>query len=230
MKKYAVIVAGGSGVRMGTNVPKQFLDLRGKPVLWYTIEAFLQAFNDISVILVVPATHMEKGLLIARSSSDNNRVLVTEGGETRFHSVKNGLDHVQEKSVVFVHDGVRCLLTTSLIQRCFEKTIENGNAIPAIAAVDTIRLETIEGNTQIDRQKVKIIQTPQTFYSDSIKAAFEQDFDESFTDEASVVEKYGMKIHLIEGEPANIKITRPMDILLAERILEERGGGVSSEW
>lgn len=210
---------------MGTSVPKQFLELLGKPVLSYTIEAFLQAFGDISVILVVPAAYMEKGLHIAHNSSDSKRVLVTEGGETRFHSVRKGLDHVQEKSVVFVHDGVRCLLTASLIQRCFEQTIENGNAIPAIAAVDTIRLETIDGNTQIDRQKVKIIQTPQTFYSDSIKAAFEQEFDESFTDEASVAEKHGMKIHLVEGEPTNIKITRPMDILVAERILEERERG-----
>ena len=210
---------------MGTSVPKQFLNLFGRPVLSYTIETFLKAYPDISIILVVPATHLETGLAIARNSSDSNRVWVTEGGETRFHSVKNGLDHIKQHSIVFVHDGVRCLLSESLIHRCYEAAIEKGNAIPAISAVDTIRIETVNGNTQLDREKVKIIQTPQTFYSDILKAAFEQDYMETFTDEASVVEKLGVKIHLVDGETTNIKITRPVDILVAEKILEEREVG-----
>lgn len=209
-------------MRMGTSVPKQFLELQGKPVLSYTIEAFLQAYPDISIILVVPANHLESGRSIAQSSSDSNRITVTEGGETRFHSVKKGLALVNQHSIVFVHDGVRCLVSTKLIRLCYEQALEKGNAIPAISAVDTIRIETVQGNTQIDRQKVKVIQTPQTFYSDIIKAAFERDYEESFTDEASVVEKIGVKIHLVEGETTNIKITRPMDILVAEKILEER--------
>lgn len=212
-------------MRMGTSVPKQFLNLFGRPVLSYTIETFLKAYPDISIILVVPATHLETGLAIARNSSDSNRVWVTEGGETRFHSVKNGLDHIKQHSIVFVHDGVRCLLSESLIHRCYEAAIEKGNAIPAISAVDTIRIETVNGNTQLDREKVKIIQTPQTFYSDILKAAFEQDYMETFTDEASVVEKLGVKIHLVDGETTNIKITRPVDILVAEKILEEREVG-----
>jgi 2-C-methyl-D-erythritol 4-phosphate cytidylyltransferase len=222
MKKYAVIVAGGSGLRMGTAQPKQFLPLRGKPVLWYSLTAFLNAFKDLEIILVLPQDHLQTGEDIIRTTHDPNRIWITAGGATRFHSVKNGLDHIHHHSIVFVHDGVRCLLTPELIRRCYEKALDKGNAIPSIRAVDTIRLETVGGNEMIDRQKVHIIQTPQTFYSDIIKAAFEQDYEESFTDEASVVERLGVKIQLVEGEPTNIKITRPVDILMAEKILEER--------
>ena len=222
MKKYAVIVAGGSGLRMGTQVPKQFLELRGKPLLWYTISAFLEAFADMEVILVVPEAHVHRGVDIIQTTMDPKRIWVMPGGETRFHSVKKGLGHIQEQSIVFVHDGVRCLLTPDLIRRCYSTAIEKGNAIPSIAAVDTIRIENVSGNTLIDRGKVRMIQTPQTFYVDIIKAAFEQDYEESFTDEASVVERLGIKIHLVEGETTNIKITKPIDILIAEKILEER--------
>jgi len=225
MKKYAVIVAGGSGLRMGTTVPKQFLELQGKPVLWYTITAFLEAYPDLEIILVLPQAHLQTGLHIIQTTKDPSRVWITEGGETRFHSVKKGLDHVQLHSMVFVHDGVRCLLTSDLIRRCYNHAIDKGNAIPAISAVDTIRIETVKGNELIDREKIRIIQTPQTFFSDIIKAAFEQDYEESFTDEASVVERLGVKIHLVEGEATNIKITRPIDIMIAEKILEEREVG-----
>ncbi|WP_430901774.1 MULTISPECIES: 2-C-methyl-D-erythritol 4-phosphate cytidylyltransferase [unclassified Paraflavitalea] len=222
MKKYAVIVAGGSGLRMGTAVPKQFLDLQGKPVLWHTLTSFLDAFPDLEIILVLPQAHVETGLDIIHSTYDPQRIWITTGGETRFHSVKNGLDHIHHHSVVFVHDGVRCLVTPELIRKCYEAALEKGNATPAIAAVDTIRIETVSGNEMVDRNKVRIIQTPQTFYSDIIKAAFEQDYDSDFTDEASVVERLGVKIHLVEGESTNLKITRPLDILIAEKILEER--------
>ncbi len=222
MEKYAVIVAGGSGLRMGTTIPKQFLELSGKPVLWHTLTAFLKAFDDIQIILVLPESHVETGLSIARSTMDPDRIGITTGGETRFHSVQNGLSHIHRHSIVFVHDGVRCLLSPSLIQRCYDEAVENGNAIPAMHAVDSIRIETFNGNELIDRNRVRIIQTPQTFYSDIIKAAFEQDYDESFTDEATVVERLGVKINLIDGEASNIKITRPMDLLVAEKILEER--------
>lgn len=222
MKKYAVIVAGGSGLRMGTPVPKQFLPIRGKPAIWYTLTAFLNAFDDLQIIMVLPEAHIQTGQEILRSTHDPDRIWMTVGGETRFHSVKNGLNHIQQHSIVFVHDGVRCLLTPELIRRCCEKAQESGNAIPAIAATDSIRIETIGGNEMIDRNKVRIIQTPQTFYSDVIKAAFEQDYEETFTDEATVVERLGVKINLVEGEPTNIKITYPIDVLIAEKILEER--------
>jgi len=226
MKKYAVIVAGGSGLRMGTAVPKQFLELSGHPVLWYTLNAFLQAFADLEVILVLPEAHVETGLSIIQTTIDPSRVWIATGGETRFHSVKNGLDHIHQHSVVFVHDGVRCMVSPELIRHCYEQTLEFGNAIPAIAAVDSIRITTALGNEQVDRTRVRIIQTPQTFFSDMLKAAFEQDYDTSFTDEASVVERLGVKIHLVDGETTNLKITRPIDIVIAEKILEEREMGM----
>jgi 2-C-methyl-D-erythritol 4-phosphate cytidylyltransferase len=226
MEKYAVIVAGGSGLRMGTTIPKQFLLLRDKPVLWYTLTAFLDSFPDMQIILVLPETHLQTGQEILRSTYDPDRIWMTTGGETRFHSVKNGLQHIKRHSIVFVHDGVRCLLTPQLIRRCYDAAVDKGNAIPATTAVDSIRLESVRGNEQIDRNKVKLIQTPQAFFSDIIKTAFEQDFHESFTDEASVVEQLGVKIHLIEGESSNIKITRPLDLQIAEKVLEEREMGI----
>jgi 2-C-methyl-D-erythritol 4-phosphate cytidylyltransferase len=221
MKKYAVIVAGGAGSRMGGSQPKQFLPLLGKPVLWYSLNTFLNAWPHLEIILVLPQNHLPAGEAIAATTSDPARIRITVGGDTRFHSVKNGLALIHEPAVVFVHDAVRCLLTTELIHRCYEKALEKGNAIPAIQPIDTLRMETPHGNHLIDRQQVRIIQTPQTFYSDIIKKAFEQPFDPSFTDEASVVEKLGVKIELVEGEATNIKITRPLDILIAEKILEE---------
>lgn len=221
MKKYAVIVAGGSGLRMGTALPKQFLPLYGKPVLWYSLTTFLDAWPDLEIILVLPQVHFRTGEEIVATTADPARIRITVGGDTRFHSVKNGLDCINEPSIVFVHDAVRCLVTTSLIHRCHEATLEKGNAIPAIQPIDTLRIETPNGSQLIDRQHVRIIQTPQTFYSDIIKKAFAQPYDTSFTDEASVVEKLGVAIHLIEGEASNIKITRPLDILVAETILKE---------
>ena len=222
MHKYAIIVAGGSGTRMGGEVPKQFQLLKGKPVLWYTLKAFTDAYDDVQIILVLPENHTDKGEEMAKDFP-LRRIRITTGGETRFQSVKNGLQLVDAHSIVFVHDGVRCLVTPQLIRRCAETALEKGNAIPAIAATDTIRIETTAGHQQIDRNDVRIIQTPQTFFSNIIKQAFEQPYQESFTDEASVVEKTGEKINLVEGEATNIKITRPVDLLIAERILEDRG-------
>ena len=221
MHKYAIIVAGGTGTRMGGELPKQFQLLKGKPVLWYTLKAFTDAYEDVQIILVLPENFLEKGEQIAKEFS-LHRIRITAGGETRFHSVKNGLRLVDAHAIVFVHDAVRCLVTPQLIRRCAEAALEKDNAIPSIAAIDTLRIETDSGNEMVDRKRVRIIQTPQTFFSNIIKEAFEQPFSETFTDEASVVEKMGVKINLIEGEVTNIKITRPVDLLLAEKILEER--------
>lgn len=221
MHKYAIIVAGGTGTRMGGELPKQFQLLKGKPVLWYTLKAFTDAYEDVQIILVLPENFLEKGEQIAKEFS-LHRIRITAGGETRFHSVKNGLHLVDAHAIVFVHDAVRCLVTPQLIRRCAEAALEKDNAIPSIAAIDTVRIETDSGNEMVDRKRVRIIQTPQTFFSNIIKEAFEQPFSETFTDEASVIEKMGVKINLIEGEVTNIKITRPVDLLLAEKILEER--------
>ena len=222
MKKYAVIVAGGSGTRMGSDIPKQFLTLKGHPLLLYTLNTFLNAYEDLNIILVVPANHFATAERVIELTPEPTRIQLTAGGETRFHSVKNGLQKITEKSVVFVHDGVRCLLTTELIHRCYEMTLAHGNAIPAIEPVDSLRFETSEGSEVIDREKVKLIQTPQTFHSEIIQQAYDQEFQDTFTDEASVVEKLGVRIHLVTGEPTNIKITRPIDYVIAEKILEDR--------
>ena len=221
MHKYAIIVAGGTGSRMGGVLPKQFQLLKGKPVLWYTLKAFTDAYEDVQIILVLPENFLEKGEQIAKEFS-LHRIRITAGGETRFHSVKNGLRLVDAHAIVFVHDAVRCLVTPQLIRRCAEAVLENDNAIPSIAAIDTVRIETVSGNEMVDRSRVRFIQTPQTFFSNVIKEAFEQPYDATFTDEASVVEKMGVKINLIEGEATNIKITKPLDLLIAERILDER--------
>ena len=226
MQKCAVIVAGGSGHRMGTSLPKQFLHLKNKPVLWYTLTAFLDAYRDMQIVLVLPAEHLETGRAIIHATYDPDRIWMTIGGETRFHSVQNGLSHIHHHCMVFVHDGVRCLISPQLIRKCYDEALLNGNAIPSISAVDTIRLDTPDGPKLVDRDKIRIIQTPQTFYSETLKTAFRQPFQEYFTDEASVVESLGEKIHLIEGDATNIKITRQIDLLIAEKILEEREMGL----
>lgn len=222
MHKYAIIVAGGTGTRMGGELPKQFQLLKGKPVLWYTLKAFTDAYEDVQIILVLPENHVEPGQQITKEFP-LHRIRITTGGATRFHSVKNGLSLVDAHAIVFVHDAVRCLVSPQLIRHCAEAALEKDNAIPSVAAVDTIRIQTAVGNEGIDRNRVRIIQTPQTFFSNVIKEAYEQPYSESFTDEASVVEKMGVKINLIEGEATNIKITRPVDLLIAEKILEGIG-------
>lgn len=219
MKKYVIIAAGGSGIRMGNETPKQFLELRDKPVLWHSVKAFADAFSDISIIVVVPSAHLEKAGNIC---SGFNNIELVEGGSSRFQSVKNGLKKVEGDAIVFVHDAVRCLVTKELILRCYEQALHSGSAIPSVIAGDTIRI--VEGNSHkvINRDQVRMIQTPQTFRSDIILPAFETGEKEQFTDEATVVEASGRKVELTEGEYINIKITRPFDLLIAEKILEER--------
>ena len=220
MKKYAIIVAGGSGARMNTAIPKQFLLLQDKPVLFHTLTAFLTAFADVKIILVLPEAYLETGKLIAAAVAEPYRIQTVAGGETRFQSVKNGLENVEKDSVVFVHDAVRCLVSPALIRRCYDATIEKGNAVPATTAIDSVRIENDNGSTTIDRARVKMIQTPQTFFANDIIDAFKLDYDVAFTDEAAVLERAGIKINLIEGEKTNIKITLPVDLLIAEKLLE----------
>lgn len=223
MQKFAVIVAGGSGLRMGAFIPKQFLLLKGKPLLWHTLEAFLNSFADLQIILVLPEEHIERGEEIINEFENKHRISITKGGTTRFHSVQNGLQLVAKNSIVFVHDGVRCLITRELIQRCYNGAVENGSAIPAVAATDSIRMiDNNENNFVADRTKVRLIQTPQTFKSDIILPAFAQTYSDAFTDEATVVEAFGEKVFLVEGDYNNIKVTRPVDLVIAEKILEER--------
>lgn len=220
--KTAVIVAGGSGTRMGSATPKQFLMLKGKPLLWYTIRAFLAAYNDMQIILVLPEAHIDNGKAIATDFPEADIQFIV-GGDTRFASVKNGVMAAPDDAIIFVHDGVRCLISPDLIQACYVQTVEKGSAVPAVASTDSVRLSAADGHHHVvDRQFVQIIQTPQTFPAKVLKAAFQQTYRDAFTDEATVVEAAGGVVHLIAGDYSNIKVTRPIDLLMAERILEER--------
>lgn len=218
-RKIAIIVAGGSGTRMGSNVPKQFMELAGKPVLYHTIAAFVNAYDDMQVVLVVPEAHFTPAQQVLACFSTPPPVSLVKGGETRFHSVKNGLQQVQSNAVVFVHDGVRPLLSTALIRSCYEEALLYGNAIPVTEMKDSIRELNGEGNKAVNREFFRIIQTPQTFLSEQLLPAFELPYDPLFTDEATVVERLGHRIHLVAGEERNIKITRPLDLVIAQALL-----------
>lgn len=231
MKKYAVIVAGGSGSRMGAEMPKQFLELCGRPILWYTLNTFLSAYEDMPIVLVAPEHHRETTRALVATTAFPKRIELVIGGATRFESVRNGLATIGEEnahgapspggeeSVIFVHDGVRCLVSRELIHRCYEGAVRHGSAIPVVDSRDSVRLVTAAGSEAIDRTRIKLVQTPQTFLSTILLPAYKADFRESFTDEASVVEAAGHPIHLVEGEVDNIKITVPTDLTVAERVL-----------
>lgn len=223
MKKTAIIVAGGTGQRMGTALPKQFLAIEGKTILLHTIGQFIATFSDIQFVIVLPETYIQDGKDLIAASGLTQQFQFVVGGDTRFQSVKNGLNQVDSDTIVFVHDAVRCLLTSSLIQRCYQQAIEKGSAIPAVASTDTIRI--IEGAKHhvVDRANVMMIQTPQTFNAAILKKAFEQPYQPAFTDEANVLEASGTEVFLVEGEHENIKITRPLDLAIAEYILAKRG-------
>ena len=221
--KIAIIVAGGTGQRMGSVVPKQFLEIEGKSILLHTIDQFVNAFDDISLVVVLPEGYIEEGQKLLKNRT-KNPIQFIAGGETRFQSVKNGLTAVKEKSIVFVHDAVRCLLTPALVQRCYQQAVENGSAIPAVSSTDTVRIMENEKHHLFDREKVMLIQTPQTFQSEIILAAFDQVYQPNFTDEANVVEASGQPVFLVDGEFENIKITRPLDLAIATYVLTKRLG------
>ena len=222
MKKTAIIVAGGTGQRMGTALPKQFLAIEGKSILLHTIGQFVTAYADINFIIVLRADYIQDGKALITSSGLSQSFQFVAGGDTRFQSVKNGLAQADPASIVFVHDAVRCLLTPDLIQRCYQQAVEKGSAIPAVSSTDTIRI--LEGTQHhvVDRANVMMIQTPQTFNAALLMKAFDQAYQPSFTDEANVLEASGKEVYLIEGEYENIKITRPLDLAIAEYILAKR--------
>ena len=221
MFKYAIIVAGGKGSRMGGSLPKQFMLLRDKPVLYYSIKTFLDAYDDLEIILVLPAAFTDIGEEIIDAYFDKEKIKIAIGGDTRFQSVKNGLKLVEEESIIFVHDAVRCLVSVSLIRRCYELAMQTGAAVPVIPSKDSVRILNDDGNGEVDRNKIMLVQTPQTFHSKILLPAFDIDYKDKFTDEATVVEAYGLRVSLAEGEETNIKITRPMDLLIAEKVIEQ---------
>jgi 2-C-methyl-D-erythritol 4-phosphate cytidylyltransferase len=223
MKKYVIIVAGGSGSRMNSSIPKQFLLLHGKPVLYYAINTFLHALDDCKIILVLPEEHIAAGQEIIDAFFDYTRIQIVIGGRTRFHSVQNGLAQVDdEDSIVFVHDAVRPMVSSALIYRCLAAVVESGTAIPVIDCKDSVRIVREDGNEAVERSSIKLVQTPQAFHGKILLPAFNIDYKDKFTDEASVVEAFGLKVSLVEGEEENIKITKPTDLVIAESILSAK--------
>lgn len=223
MKKYAVLVAGGNGTRMGSSLPKQYLHLHDQPILLHTLKTFIAAFEDVHIILVLPEAYLTYTKEIFAEYDFHYPVTYAIGGETRFHSVQNGLSMITDGGIVFVHDAVRCLVSVNLIRRCYEQALEKGSAIPVIPMKDSVRMvDENDMNQAVSRKSLRFVQTPQTFKSEILLPAFECTYQESFTDEATVAEAYGQKVYLIDGEETNIKITSPVDLMIAESYINQR--------
>lgn len=226
-KTYAVFVAGGSGSRMGTEMPKQFLDLGGIPVLQRSISVFLEAVPDARIVTVLPRAHFSTWEELCSANSFDVPQMLVEGGLTRFHSVRNALSRIPDGAVVSVHDGVRPLVSAALVREMFSRMDTCRALIPVLPVTDTLktlhrepdgRLSTAEV-PELDRSVIYAAQTPQIFHSEDLKAAYTQAFDMSFTDDASVARKYGIPLSYIAGERLNIKLTTPDDLELARALL-----------
>jgi len=217
---YALIVAGGNGKRMNNALPKQFIELQGKPILLHTIQKFLDFAPDINLVVVLPMDSIDEFKSRYFQQDETNRVSFVVGGNTRFHSVQNGLMSIHDEGVVFIHDGVRPFVSNRVLERCLKTATECGNAVPYIDLKDSIRKRSEQGNIAVSRNEYKAIQTPQTFDISAIKNAFQQDYNEAFTDEASVFEAAGHPIYLVEGNEENIKITTPQDLAIATYLLQ----------
>lgn len=222
MERYAIIVAGGKGLRMGGDIPKQFLPIGGKPVLMRTIEVFRLAYPDIHIILVLPTSQQEYWQQLCKEYSFTAPFQIANGGETRFHSVSNGLKLISDEAegVVGVHDGVRPFVTVETICRCYDEAVEWGAVVPVVPVVETVRQLREDGTSvTVPRDAYKLVQTPQTFRISLLKEAYRQLYIPSFTDDASVVEAFGKPVHLVEGNRENIKITTPADIRFVNGLL-----------
>ena len=220
MKKTALIVAGGSGLRMGSLIPKQFLLLKNKPILQHTLEKFYSTGIFDSIIIVLPKSERKNWEKLIAEYKITVPHTIVDGGSSRYESVKNGLRIVESDGLIAIHDGVRPFVTTDLIKRCMNELIQNSNAIPSVSLSDTIRKVDGDSSKIIDRESLKAIQTPQCFHTALLKSAYELFDDGTMTDDSAVFEKAGNKIRLIDGDPSNIKITVPNDIARAEAMLK----------
>ncbi|MDX8338028.1 2-C-methyl-D-erythritol 4-phosphate cytidylyltransferase [Draconibacterium sp. IB214405] len=219
LKKFALIVAGGSGNRMQASVPKQFLEIEGKPVLMYTFEAFLSFDPTIEFILVLPENQVEHWKELCHKHFFTINYKLAFGGENRFQSVKNGLAQINDDGIVFIHDGVRPLVAKETIEHCFSEAKKSGNALPVVPPSESVRYSDDSGNKAVDRSRYFLVQTPQTFDVQIIKEAYQKAQHENFTDDASVLENAGHRIHLVDGNRENIKITWPQDLIIAKSFL-----------
>ncbi len=219
MQLYVVIVAGGSGKRMGAEIPKQFLELAGRPVLMHTIERFRAFSESIEIITVLPENQLRNWIELQKKYSFTIQQTIVKGGSTRFNSVRNGLRFVNIPGLVAIHDGVRPFVSLDTIQRCFLAAEKFGNAIPAISPVESLRIINGNDSRPLNRLLIKQIQTPQIFSAELIKKAYLQDYRPEYSDDATVLESIGEKINLIEGNRENIKITNPEDLLISGALL-----------
>ncbi len=219
-KRYVIIVAGGNGARMNTPVPKQFLKLDGRPILMHTINKFTETDPNIEIIIVIPQEQVQHWESLCQEHGFHKPVKIAFSGESRFASVKNGLDLVTEDSIVGVHDAVRPLVSSKTIIAAYKAAEMYGNAIPGVPINDSIRQIESTRSIALDRSRYCAIQTPQCFRSDILKKAYEQDYKYTFTDDATVVEAMGEHIRLVDGNTENLKITGPKDLIIAEALLK----------
>ena len=219
-KHTILIVAGGRGTRMGGPQPKQFLQLAGRPVLMHTLEAFDRWDASARLIVVLPEDQIDTWKRLCEAHVFGRIHRVVAGGETRFHSVRNGLDAVASDGLIAVHDGVRPLVAPSVIAACFAAAADGGAAVPVVPVVESVREVDADGGSRpVDRTRLRVVQTPQVFRADVLRAAYCLPYDPRFTDDASVVEASGVAVRLVPGNRENIKLTTPMDLLLAEQLM-----------
>lgn len=221
MKEFVIIVAGGKGLRMGSDIPKQFLPIGGKPVLMRTLERFREYSANLQIILVLPKAQQDYWQKLCKEYEFGVKYQLADGGETRFHSVQNGLALIPNdaEGVVGVHDGVRPFPSIDVIRRCYETAQSQKAVVPVIPVVETVRHLENEKSVTVPRDEFCLVQTPQTFDIQLLKAANRQPYNDGFTDDASVVESYGHPIFLVEGNRENIKITTPFDLKIAETLI-----------
>lgn len=220
---YIVIVAGGKGMRMGADIPKQFIPIGGKPVLMHTLERFFACDGELKIILVLPHEQQAYWRQLCRDCVFNIPHTIVDGGETRFESSRKGLQAIplEAAGLVGIHDGVRPFVSEAVIKRCFEAADESKAAIPVLPVTDTLRHVDRNGvGRNVLRSDYRIVQTPQVFDIGLLRKAFEQPYQDSFTDEASVVESLGYTVEMVEGNRENIKLTTPFDLTLAEAMLK----------
>lgn len=220
--EYALIVAGGKGTRIKSKLPKQFLELTGKPILLHTLEAFYRYSENITIVLVLPEDDFAIWNDICKKYNFTKPILLQKGGETRFQSVKNGLEKITGPGLVAVHDGVRPLVSEDIIGASFRLAAVHQSAVAAVRLKESIRMTDQDNTKAMDRSRFRLIQTPQTFSIDLIKQAYQLKEDVTMTDDASVVEKLGHTISLFEGSYENIKITTPEDLIVAEALVKNR--------
>lgn len=221
MRKIVVVVAGGKGTRMQSEVPKQFIDLNGYPIILHTINRFLSYNPDMEFRLVLPADQFQTWDEICQKHNFKHEIEVYPGGEVRFESVKNGISNLPKNSLVAIHDGVRPLINRTTIDLCFKRAEKYGSAIPVISPYESIRFIENDKSKPVDRSKYVLIQTPQVFKSKILSAAYNTTCKNEFTDDATVVEHAGYSVHLVEGHRENIKITSPLDLQIAEALLQQ---------